>query len=503
MTRTKKFMYNTIATGAYQIIVMLVGFITPRILLKYYGSEINGLVSSINQFITYFSLVEAGIAGAAVYSLYKPLADNDKNAISSIISASKKFYMQAGYIFTFLVFIMALIYPLFVSTTSLTVTSIAILVIILGAKGFLEFFTLAKYRVILTADQKTYVISNASTVYILLQMIIIVILSVFRCNIVLVYAIAIFALFARSIILMIYVKKKYPYINYKATPNKAALDKRWDALFLQILQTVQTGAPVVMATIFTTLKDVSIYSIYNMVLSGINGVLGIFTTGLTASFGDLIVRKENDNLKVVYRQFEYVYYLLISIVYAVAFVMIMPFINVYTNGITDANYNQPIVGFLFVLNGLLYSIKTPQGTLVISAGLYKETRWRTLTQALIIIILGSILAPSLGIIGILIASCLSNLYRDIDLLFFIPKYVTKTKVSETLKNWLMLITSILLILIPTLFIDMSATDLISWGINAVIYAIYAIIVVIVVGIIFNKKQFKAVVTRIKNMVVKK
>ena len=71
MTRTKKFMYNTIATAAYQMIVMLVGFITPRILLQYYGSEINGLVSSINQFITYFSLVEAGIAGAAVYSLYK------------------------------------------------------------------------------------------------------------------------------------------------------------------------------------------------------------------------------------------------------------------------------------------------------------------------------------------------------------------------------------------------------------------------------------------------
>ena len=71
-------MYNSMATAIYQVIVMLAGFVTPRILLQFYGSEMNGLVSSINQFITYFSLVEAGIAGAAVYSLYKPLAEKDK-----------------------------------------------------------------------------------------------------------------------------------------------------------------------------------------------------------------------------------------------------------------------------------------------------------------------------------------------------------------------------------------------------------------------------------------
>ena len=53
---------------------MIAEFIIPCIMLKYYGSEINGLVSSINQFIVYFNLVEAGLSGAAIYVLYKPLA---------------------------------------------------------------------------------------------------------------------------------------------------------------------------------------------------------------------------------------------------------------------------------------------------------------------------------------------------------------------------------------------------------------------------------------------
>lgn len=68
--RTKKFIYSSFATALYQIIIMFSGFLVPRFMLVSYGSELNGLVSSITQFITYFSLVEAGIAAAAVYSLY-------------------------------------------------------------------------------------------------------------------------------------------------------------------------------------------------------------------------------------------------------------------------------------------------------------------------------------------------------------------------------------------------------------------------------------------------
>ena len=276
--RTIKFMYNSLSTVIYQIVVMLVGFITPRVMLYYYGSEINGLTSSISQFISYFSLVEAGLAGAAVYSLYKPLAKKNNKEISGIVVAVKKFYNQSGVIFVILVLALSIIYPLFIKSESLTFGLTTILIIVLGAKGTLELFSLAKYRAILTADQKTYVISITSTIYVILNAIIIVVMSALKFNIVLVNFVSIFALFIRSILLNYYVKKHYA-IDYTEEPNLKALDKRWDAFYLQVLGVVQTGAPIVLATIFTNIKIVSIYSIYNMVISGINGVLGIFSTG--------------------------------------------------------------------------------------------------------------------------------------------------------------------------------------------------------------------------------
>jgi O-antigen/teichoic acid export membrane protein len=504
MSRTKKFIYNTFTTALYQIVVMIVGFITPKVFLNAYGSETNGLVTSINQFITYFNLVEAGLAGAAVYALYKPLAEKNYSKINAIVSAAKKFYLKAGYIFVGLIIAMALIYPIFVKTGVLSTFEVGLLVLVLGANGVIEFFTLSKYRVLLTASQKTYIISLSSIIYVILNTIITIVLAQFKVNIIILKTVAILAILVRSFILMTYVKKKYKYISYKEKPDYQSMNKRWDALFLQVLTAIQNGAAVVITTIFTNLTTVSVYSIYNMVMHGVNGVLQIFTTGLSASFGDVIARKEENTLKKSYREFEFSYYSIITVVYSVSMVMLLPFVKIYTTGITDANYILPLISFLMVLNGLLYNIKTPQGMLVISAGLYKETRIQTITQALIIVVLGVILTPIFGLAGVLIASCISNLYRDIDLIFYIPKNVTKIPVVETLRRIGILILNIVIIVVPCmLLINIKADSYFQWAIYAIGITIYAIMVVIINALLFDKEQLKSVLIRIKSMFLHK
>lgn len=502
--RTQKFIYNSISTATMQIVTMIVGFITPKVMLNSYGSEINGLVSSIAQFIAYFNLVEAGLAGAAIYALYKPLAENNHKAINGIVSAAKRFYTQSGYIFISLTVGLAFIYPFYIKTNELSMLSVALLVLILGVNGALEFFTLSKYRVLLTADQKTYVISIASTIQIIVNTFIIVVLAYYRVNIVILRLVALMSIFLRSGILMIYCKKNYRYLNYKEEPNKKALDKRWDALILQILGAVHTGTPVVLITlILKDLKLVSVYTIFNMVIGGVNGVLSIFISGLSASFGDIIARDEINTLQKSYREFEFAYYSLITIVYSVSFVTIMPFINIYTRGINDINYNVPIFGFLFVLNGLLYNIKTPQGMLVISAGMYKETKIQTLIQALISVIGGIVLAPYMGISGILLGSILSNLYRDIDLLIFIPKNVTKLSISSSLFRVIRIFLSIGLIIVPFIFIKCNISSIILWIIYAICASLYSIIIVLISSLVFDKQEILNILRRIKYMMRRK
>lgn len=478
---------------------MLAGFITPRVMLKSYGSEINGLVSSITQFIAYFNLVEAGLAGAAIYALYKPLADDDHKAINGIVTAAKKFYTQSGYIFISLTIGLAVLYPMLIKSDAVTPLNVGLLVLILGVNGALEFFTLAKYRALLSADQRTYVISIASIVHIVAETVIIVTLANY-VNIVVLRFVALLSIFLRSLILLFYSRAKYEYLDFREKPNFAALNKRWDALYLQILGAIHTGAPVIIITFILNLKMVSVYSIYNMVIAGIGGILGIFISGLSASFGDVIARGEQKTLQRAYGEFEFAYYSLLAVVYSIAFIMIMPFIRIYTSGITDVNYVLPLIGFLFVLNGLLYNIKTPQGMLVISAGMYKETRWQTTIQGVIAVIGGVSLAPFFGVAGVLLGSILSNIYRDIDLMFFIPRNLTKLPVRKTFYRIIRIFMCISIIWLPFFFIDLNPTGYLSWFTYASGVGLYAVIIAVLSGLIFDRNDMESLARRIMRMV---
>jgi len=501
MSRTKSFLYNSVSSAILQLVTMLGGFILPRVMLVAYGSEINGLVSSVTQFLAYFTLVEAGISGAAVYALYRPLAQKDCKEISGVIVAARKFYNQSGALFVALTVLLAIGYPFYIRSSVIGAGEIAFLVLILGVNGALEFFTMAKYRVLLTADQKTYVLSVASTVHIALNTLIVIILAHYKVDVVLLKLIALFSIFLRSLILHLYCRKKYSYINYREEPNHTALRQRWDALYLQILGAIQNGFPIIVLTLMLKdLKQVSVYAVYSMLISGISGILNIFISGLAASFGDIIAKREQEILKKSYKEFEYIYYILITIVYAVTFITIMPFVFLYTQDITDVDYNIPIIGFLFVLNGLLYSIKTPQGMLVISAGLYKETKWQTTIQGLIAIGLSIVLVPYWGITGVLIGAILSNIYRDIDLLYFIPRKVTETSIMESGLRMLRIMIGIAISYLPFLLIPWEIKTFKDWLAYVFVAGTCTFTIVVSINIIFEKQEMRNVLARMKGMV---
>lgn len=504
LSRTKKFMYNTLASACYQVIIMIIGIITPRIMIMAYGSEINGLVSSVTQFVSYFTLVQAGLSNAAIYALYKPLAEQNRIKISGILSATKNFYYKSGIIFTCLLTGLSILYPMFVNTNKLNAISMSILIFAIGFNGVIDFFLLAKYSALLSADQRNYILSIGSIVSSLLNFIIVLFMVSIKANIVVLKCVAVLSVIVRSMILYIYCYKRYAYVDYHAKPDKKALDKRWSAFYLQILQVVQNSSPVVLLTFLTELKKVSVYSVYNMVILGLSSLLDIFMSGLSASFGEIISKGEQETLQKAYRDFEYAYFGLITIVYSTAMILIMPFIRIYTKGVIDADYAITSIGILSILNAFLYNLKTPQGMLVMSAGLYKETKWRSTIQAALIIIFGIILTPFWGIKGVLIALMISNIYREIDLIFYIPKMVTHLPVLETIRNIMCSILAFAInIGLMHRIINRNIRGFLEWGVYAVFVFLLATIIWCTVSIVTNRRCFFNVCNRIKVMLIRR
>lgn len=499
MSRTKKFILNSMSSAFSQVIVMLSGFIIPNLMIRTYGSEINGLVSSINQMIGYISLVEAGLSGAAIYSLYKPLANNDIKEINGIVSAARKFYLQAGYIFSILVLILAFTYAQLKSSEILSYFDMLFLTIILGMNGCVDFFILSRYRVILTADQKTYLISIIGIIQMLIRIVIIIFGTSIKMDVILLYLLSLTSVIIKVIILTFYCKKRYKFLNFNEQPNIKALDRRYDVIYQQILGMIQTGAPVVIATLVLDLFSVSIYSIYNMIMSGINGILGIFISGLPAAFGEVIAKKEKSLLKEATSQFEVMYYFLLINIYGITFATILPFIKIYTRNFIDVNYILPVFAFVIVLNGLLYNIKTPQSMLIISAGMYKETRWRVTIQGLIIVIGGFAFSFLGGLTGIMVASCISNLYRTIDLIYFVPKYITHLSYKISLFRMMRVFLGILIINTPLYFFKIELVSYVDWFFYVCVLGIWSLLISVILTVIFDSKEFFCLYKRVKNI----
>ena len=55
MSRKKKLLLNSSLGLVKQLVLVICGFILPRYMLLYYGSDVNGLVSSITHFLGFIS----------------------------------------------------------------------------------------------------------------------------------------------------------------------------------------------------------------------------------------------------------------------------------------------------------------------------------------------------------------------------------------------------------------------------------------------------------------
>lgn len=505
-SRTTKFLKNAISSAIYQIVNAVCGMITPYIMLNAYGSFVNGLVSSITQFLSFLAIVEAGLALAAQQSLYKPLVEKDNDRISSIVTAAKVAYNQVGGIFTLLTVALAFLYPIFSGTEEMSYLTIVILVFVLAMNYVLSFFVVSKYQVLFQADQKVYVISLAKTAARIINTLCIIFLASPNVPILLLRIVVSSSVLVQALIIKIYAKRNYKNINYNHPySDKSALGQRWDALYLQIVGSVTASAPVIILTMVSSLEEVSVYSIYNMVFAALMSVLGIFINGINASFGTLLYSKERNRTEAVYSEFENAYYLIISIIYTVTLVMIVPFVRIYTEGITDTNYLLPGLGVIFTINAFLYNLKTPQGMMVQAAGLFRKTRTQNTIQALILLIFGLILGHFWGIYGVLFASILSNGYRCVDLFIFIPKQVTHSSPLLSFKRaGIMVMTSIALYLsVDYVLGKIDTGNAVSWIICAAIVFVFVAIIYLFVDFIFERENFCAIVFRLKDLLRRK
>jgi len=500
--RTKKTIYNTLASALLQVITFVSGIILIRLLLVTYGSSINGLRSSLTQMINYLYIFETGLSGAMIFSLYKPLAEKNYDVINGILSATRKAYRQVGIIFIGLLVALTIIYPLVINKENIDVFTVVFLTLSIGASGIINYFLMGSYTVLLTASQSGYILSIARGIYTIVNTAIMVILIKLGLNIALVYFISLAASLLHALIIGRYSKKEFPYLNFKIAPIMSALSKRYDVVIHQVSGMIVFNVPVLLLTIFTDLKTVSVYAIYTIIFSGVGTLIGVFVNSFAAAFGDLIANREYKILKEAYSQYEFVYYGVVSIVYSCVLVLGISFIKIYTKGITDVSYVDYGTLVLFTIIGVLGNWKTPQNTIVIAAGHFRQTRHRAIIEACLTIVASIPLVILYGLKGVLIGSSLGLLYRSIDL--FYAERITNFKVRHTLMRIVRMLFIITVSIIPfKIMFSIEVNNLMVWFLYAIVVSLWVGILALTVNFLFERNTLLKIIMRLKATFLKK
>ena len=408
--RRKEILLTVASNLLLQIVTAVCGFILPPLIIGTFGSSVNGMVSSITQFIAYLNIVEAGVGGASIAALYKPLAIGDIAERNAILSATTKFYNRSGLLFTILVFMLAFIYPLIVGNEVDRFQS-TLMVLVLGITGAAEFFLIGKYRVLLTADKKVYVISIVQMVALIISTVLAVVFIRSDVGIVFIKFCSAIVYLSRYSLLVLYVRRKYKDIDFHTVPDIQAIKQSKNVLMHQFCSLIVLYSPMVIITIFCSLKDVSVYTVYLMVFNAINLLLGAFSNGMQSFLGEMLVISDLEKTRRSYRNYETLYFIITSFVYSLTYILIIPFMKIYTRNITDCNYIQPVLSILLIISGFLSAVRNPSLQLTAAANLFKETQFQAIIELFLNLLLSIIFVLLFGFIGVVIGAVCSGLYR--------------------------------------------------------------------------------------------
>ena len=501
--RSKKAIKNIITSLLQQIVTVICGLIVPRAIIGSFGSSVNGLISSITQFLSYITLLEAGIGPVIKSALYKPIANKDKAQIEKILKASQKFFRIISGIFIVYLIALCFIYPMIVSTEFESGYTIS-LILIIAISTFAEYFFGMVYRLYLQAEQKTYVTSTIQIGTTILNAILVVLLIKFGANIQIVKLGSAFVFVLRPILQNIYVRKKYN-INFKNVKEKYELKQKWDGLAQHIASVVHNNTDMVILTIFTNTAEVSVYSVYLYVVTGIKSMVQALTGGVDASFGDMIAKGEQENLNRSFKTYELFYFTLITIVYTITLVTILPFVKIYTLGITDANYYRPTFAILIALAEFMWSIRLPYSGITLAAGHFKQTQKGAWVEVFTNLFISIALVFKFGMIGVAIGTLVAMTIRTVEFMYHTSKYILKRKQNENVKRVVILIIETLIIVPIGFYISsfIEVNSYISWIGLAVIVGIVALLGVGITNSIIYRKDLKDLLNMIKRIFKRK
>lgn len=433
MSNKKKIFLNIKYGVLSQMIKILLQFASRKVFIYFLGVEILGVNSLFASILSILSMTELGVGSAIAYSLYKPIAENDKDKIAGIMCLYKKVYRIIGVVVLLIGIILLPFIPLMVNTKE-NISYIRIMFFIVLLKTALTYLLYAYSQTLLVAaEQKFEVDKIISVFYIITNICEIAILFIIR-NYIAYLVVEMVCLIGQQYIIYKKAYKRYPEIMtaYGVKLEKSEKKEIWKNVYgLSINKfagAILSSIDNVIISTFISTKIVGVYSNYTMILAAATGIISMAFTSVTANIGRKFADKSinEDHFYIMF----YLNYFICGLCTALYYLLINDFIAIVFG--RDLLLDKTAV-FAIALNMLISYMGQSVQVFKDASGIFWYGKYRPVVTCILNVIFSVVLVRSFGITGVIIATVISRILTTV---WFDPYLVFKHAFKkDTRKYW--------------------------------------------------------------------
>lgn len=402
---------RNIAYGtALQILKLIVPFVMRTAMLYLLGIEYLGLNSLFTSVLSVLNLAELGVGSAMVYSMYKPIVDDDTDKICALMQLYKIYYHIIGIVVCVLGLLLMPFIPKLIRGEIPPDIDVCVLYLLNLAATVSSYWLFAYKSSILQAHQRNDVISKASliteSIKYFIQFLTLMLFRNYYLYVVIILAAQIF----NNVLTAVFAEKMYP--DYRAgghlpKEERTSINHRIRDLFTAKIGTVIVySSDTIVISAFLGLRVLAVYQNYYYLFTAVTSLVTIIFTSVRAGLGNSIIV---DNKEKIFMDFKK---LLLLIAWIAGFCstcflcLYQPFMELWVGKelLMDFGVVICLVVYFFVhcINIFLNSYKD-------AAGMWHEDRFRPLVEAVTNLALNVVLVHYIGLYGIVLSTIMSML----------------------------------------------------------------------------------------------
>ena len=418
LERTKNAARNIAFDGTLEMVNMLFPFVIRSVMLHCLGTEYLGLNGLFKSLLTFLNLAELGVGSAMVFSMYKPIAEDDTLAICSLLRLYRTLYRIIGLVIAVLGLLLMPFLRNLIRDDLPAGMNLYILYLMNLGNTVVTYWLFAYKSSLLQAHQRRDVISKVSLTVRLTEYILKVLILVYTRNYYLYLSVQLLCQLAVNLLTAVCASKMYPrYVPEGKLPKEKTMDifRRVRDLFTSKLSaTVFDSADTLVISSFMGLTVLAVYQNYYYIITALRMMLVVILNACMAGVGNKLVMESKE---ANYRDLEKITLLfswLLGVSSSMLLCMYQPFMHIWMG-----EDNMLAAGFVLCFVIYYYSMGANKliNMFKDAAGIWRRDRWRPLTAALVNLSLNLATVRWLGLYGVLLSSVFSIVFIQIPWLF--------------------------------------------------------------------------------------